>query len=203
MPKTNIDYSNTIIYKLCCNDPTITDIYIGHTTNFTKRKNQHKFACYNRHDSYVYQFICKNGGWENWNMIILDKVRCIDGNEARQHERRHIEDKKAMLNINMPIREYELNQINESKEALKKSKEQERIKLNEFKHAMITCECGIDIERYQLQNHLISVVHRNRMDGIHWVLQPHILSKYSPMKSETDSSPEVRSATSVISNISV
>ena len=31
MPKTPINYSN---YKLVCNDPKITDIYTGHTTNF-------------------------------------------------------------------------------------------------------------------------------------------------------------------------
>lgn len=183
MPKTNIDYSNTIIYKLCCNDPTITDIYIGHTTNFTKRKNQHKSACYNRHDSYVYQFICKNGGWSNWSMIILDKVHCIDGNEARQHERRHIEDKKAMLNINMPTREFELNLKNEESEFELNRKNEEA----EFKKAIITCECGIDIVRYQLHNHTISVLHRTRMDAIHWVAQhPYILSKYSNMKIEND-----------------
>ena len=28
MPKENIDYSNTIIYKIYCNDDTITDIYV-------------------------------------------------------------------------------------------------------------------------------------------------------------------------------
>jgi len=34
MPKENIDYSNTIIYKICCSDFSITDLYVGHTTNF-------------------------------------------------------------------------------------------------------------------------------------------------------------------------
>ena len=42
MPKENIDYSNTIIYKIRCKDINVSDIYIGHTTNFVKRKNQHK-----------------------------------------------------------------------------------------------------------------------------------------------------------------
>ena len=42
MPKDTIDYSNTIIYKIYCNDSSVTDIYIGHTTNFIKRKYQHK-----------------------------------------------------------------------------------------------------------------------------------------------------------------
>ena len=40
------EYANTIIYKIVCNDLNITDCYVGHTTNFTKRKQQHKENCY-------------------------------------------------------------------------------------------------------------------------------------------------------------
>ena len=45
MPKDLIDYSKTVIYKICCLDKSIQDLYIGHTTNFTKRKYQHKVCC--------------------------------------------------------------------------------------------------------------------------------------------------------------
>jgi hypothetical protein len=38
MPKTIIDYSKCVMYKIVCNDLEITDIYVGHTTNFTRRK---------------------------------------------------------------------------------------------------------------------------------------------------------------------
>ena len=38
MPKLPINYDKTHFYKLCCRDPTITDIYVGHTTDFTRRK---------------------------------------------------------------------------------------------------------------------------------------------------------------------
>jgi hypothetical protein len=41
MPKKNINFSKTIIYKIVCNDLTITDVYVGHTTNFIKRKAKH------------------------------------------------------------------------------------------------------------------------------------------------------------------
>ena len=47
MPKVEIDYSQTIIYKICCKDPNITDIYIGHTSNFIQRKHNHKTNCCN------------------------------------------------------------------------------------------------------------------------------------------------------------
>ena len=29
MPKNEIDYSNTIIYKITCNDSNVTDKYVG------------------------------------------------------------------------------------------------------------------------------------------------------------------------------
>jgi predicted GIY-YIG superfamily endonuclease len=45
MPKDNIDYSHTIIYKICCKDETVTGIYVGHTTNMVKRRCQHKSSC--------------------------------------------------------------------------------------------------------------------------------------------------------------
>ena len=41
MPKCQMDFLHTIIYKFCCMT-NIKDTYVGHTTNFTQRKNQHK-----------------------------------------------------------------------------------------------------------------------------------------------------------------
>ena len=66
MPKEVIDYSNTIIYKIVCNDPNITDCYVGSTTNIVKRRQSHKSVCNNENSKlfnfYVYQFIRENGG---------------------------------------------------------------------------------------------------------------------------------------------
>jgi len=108
MPKTTIDYSHTFIYKICCKDPTITDIYVGHTTNVVKRRQSHKCNCntnttekYNR---YVYQFIRNNGGWSNWTMIVLIELNCKDKNEALREERKYLEELKATLNKQKPTR---------------------------------------------------------------------------------------------------
>ena len=38
MPRKPINYKKVIIYKLACNDLLITDLYVGHTTDFTNRK---------------------------------------------------------------------------------------------------------------------------------------------------------------------
>ena len=109
MPKTAVDYSNTIIYKICCNDPTITETYVGHTTNFTKRKYTHKDNCNNesRKQHYhlkVYQTIRANGGWNNWSMIEICKYPCASSLEARAEERRYFEILNASLNMEIPCR---------------------------------------------------------------------------------------------------
>ena len=44
MPKTPIDYQTTVIYKIQHIEKDDL-LYVGHTTNFTKRKNNHKCKC--------------------------------------------------------------------------------------------------------------------------------------------------------------
>ncbi len=103
MPKDTIDYSNTIIYKIYCNDSSITDIYVGHTTNFIKRKYQHKTLCNNSSKLKIYDIIRQNGGWDNWNMVEIAKYCCQDVTEARIREQEHYELLKPSLNVINPI----------------------------------------------------------------------------------------------------
>ena len=69
MSKINIDYSNTIIYKITCNDVNINDVYVGHTINFVQRKHAHKQNCINEkspnYKCKLYEAIRNNGGWSN------------------------------------------------------------------------------------------------------------------------------------------
>jgi predicted GIY-YIG superfamily endonuclease len=45
-----VNYSKALVYKLECKDPDITDIYVGSTCNFNRRKQQHKKNCMNEND---------------------------------------------------------------------------------------------------------------------------------------------------------
>ena len=77
MPKKEVDYSNTIIYKIYCRDDTINDVYIGHTTNFIQRKYAHKTACNNSSNALkIYSTIRLNGGWDKWDIIEIAKYNC-------------------------------------------------------------------------------------------------------------------------------
>ena len=91
MPKLPIDHSNNIIYKLVKKDDyDNVNIYIGSTTDFIRRKNKHKSCCNcvtNRdHNNKKYQYIRDNGGWEEWNMIEVEKFPCNDKREAEARE---------------------------------------------------------------------------------------------------------------------
>jgi hypothetical protein len=103
MPKENIDYSNTIIYKIYCNDATITDIYVGHTTHFIQRKYQHKvLSNESKNVLKIYKTIRENGGWDNWSMVEIAKYNCNDSTEARIKEQIHYEELHASLNSCAP-----------------------------------------------------------------------------------------------------
>ena len=115
MPKKEIDYSKTVIYKIVCNDLSITDLYVGSTTRFTIRKCQHKYSCnssYKQSEFKVYKIIRDNGGWDNWSMIQIEEYPCANGNEAKARERYWYEQLNATLNKQCPnrdIREWQSN----------------------------------------------------------------------------------------------
>ena len=129
MPKVPIDYSKAFIYKLCCLDVSVKEIYIGSSTNFKQRKIKHKSDC-NKEKSkicnrYVYKFIRDNGGWDNWTMIELYKYPCNDKRELEYEEYRVMIELQSQLNSNRPyiteeeIREYKKNYREEHKEEIK------------------------------------------------------------------------------------
>jgi len=103
MPKTKTNYSKTVIYKIVCDDDNVTELYVGSTTEFVKRKCGHKTSCNNEKDrNYnlkLYKMIRYNGGWENWRMIEVEKFPCNDKREAEYREEYWRKNLKAELNM--------------------------------------------------------------------------------------------------------
>jgi hypothetical protein len=108
MTKKIIDYSKTVIYKIVCNDLNVKDLYVGSTTNFRKRKTNHKCHCNNvnskKYNYQVYQFIRNNGGWTNWMMILVENYPCETSLEKLKRERFWYETLGATLNKQVPNR---------------------------------------------------------------------------------------------------
>ena len=101
MPKTKVDYTNTIIYKIVCSNEDIEYIYVGSTTDFTKRKYNHKCSCNNINDKHYnekkYVEMRNNGGWDNFKMLEVEKYPCNDKREAEARE----EEIRVKLKANM------------------------------------------------------------------------------------------------------
>lgn len=108
MPRLPMDYSKSIIYKICCKDINVKEVYVGSTTNFDKRKCSHKNRCNNSNDkSYnlnVYKFIRDNGGWDNFDMVMIEEYKCNDKLELHARERYYLEQLGATLNMCIPSR---------------------------------------------------------------------------------------------------
>ncbi len=135
-----MDLSNACIYKICCKDTSIIDCYVGSTTCMRRRKSMHKFCCNNENDKRynlnVYEFIRNNGGWNNWDIILVEKVNVSDGYELKKEERKWIEQLDATLNQVIPTRtpkEYREKYKEKYKEKAKEYYETNKKKLTEYK----------------------------------------------------------------------
>jgi hypothetical protein len=108
MPRIPTDYSKALIYKIVCNDIKIKECYYGSTTNFKARKFQHKSNCKNInstcYNNTKYQFIRCNGGWDNWNMVLVKEFACNNKLELEREERRCMEQDENRLNDKLPAR---------------------------------------------------------------------------------------------------
>jgi len=85
---TATDYSTTYVYEIICKDESIQQKYIGLTTNFVKRKYEHK-RLYQQTETEVYNVMAKNGGFDNWQIRLLAEYNCKDANEARLMLQKH------------------------------------------------------------------------------------------------------------------
>ena len=193
------NYNESMIYKLCCLDTTIEEIYIGSTTNFSRRKTRHKQVCNDinikDYNSKVYQFIRNNGGWNNWDMILIAKLNCNDKLELRKKEREYMEEYKPSLNMVIAQQDekerkeyhkeyskkyFETNKeeiLDKAKEYYKTNKEEISIRkkkwyetkkedINEKKKVKVSCECGAIVRKAEITKHYKTKKHINFINTI-------------------------------------
>ena len=157
------NYQNGTIYKIVCKDGSITDCYVGSTTNHSKRKSQHKSACNNEKDKRynlpVYRFIRDNGGWDNWEFVLLEDYPCNKKKQLNIRERYWFEKLNATLNDRYPerSRKESVNAYNNKSEVKEYRKEyrnkpevKEHIKeynkeYNKLKYTCVACNCELTL----------------------------------------------------------
>ena len=94
---------DVIIYKIFCKDLSIKECYVGLTKKDLKsREYHHKKTCenetYKYYNKHLYQFIRANGGWDNFQILELEKFKCKNNFEARAREQFWIDKENATLN---------------------------------------------------------------------------------------------------------
>ena len=179
------DYSKGIIYKLCCNDLNVKEIYIGSTTNFKNRKRSHKSDCNNKkskiYNLRVYQYIRSNGDWDNWSMILVENYNATDQRHLEARERYWIETLNTTLNCRVPLRsekeikeyhhEYDKEYYEDNKTKIKEKSKlyrtENKTKVNEKKNEIIICECGIEYARSNKARHIKSQRHIKQITLLH------------------------------------
>jgi hypothetical protein len=150
LEKKKKDYSNTVIYKITCNDTSIKDCYVGHTVDFNQRKSHHKTNCNNdgckSYTTKLYCFIRDNNGWENWTMSEVEKYSCSNLDEAKLREQYWVDNLNATLNVRQPLNKaYQALYFQNNKEKiLKKRNETEKETSYQvwYHHGHKECVCG-------------------------------------------------------------
>jgi hypothetical protein len=138
MPLNDIDYSQSMIYRIVPNDTNLKFCYIGSTTNFTKRKSRHKYICNNKNNKHyninVYKTIRDYGGWDAFSMVLVEPFACNNNRELEARERYWYDYYSSfgylMLNKQVPNRSH-----------------------NEYNLQRLTCECGIESCNRNIANH--------------------------------------------------
>ena len=125
----NIQMATYYIYKIACEDASVTDFYIGSSKNIRDRKSKHKHNCNSevKKNYKIYQTIQANGGWSNWNMVVIEEILSTTLIGAKIREEYHRVDLKAQLNMRkaytgLTPKEYQKQYKEDHKEELKKYK---------------------------------------------------------------------------------
>ena len=143
------DYKNSVIYRIYCKNPDITECYIGSSKCFEDRFYSHKSACnikYSKnHNLCLYQFIRENGGWDNFDREILEYYPCKDEEELKLKEQEYISRFKPTLNTNNAYTSEEVK-IEQKQKRYKKYRETGQATKSERKY---TEKLMNDPERHQ------------------------------------------------------
>lgn len=172
-----------IIYKIICNTNDKL-IYIGSTLNFRRRKWEHKSNSTNKNSNCrnykLYKTIIENDGWNNWNMTPIEIFEADCNIKAKIRENELMEFYKSNLNSCKAIlsEEERANYFKKYYDKQRKyyaniedKKQYNKDSYAKYKHSSIyttkvKCDCGIEILKNCLKNHLNTKKHQKYLCGL-------------------------------------
>ena len=140
------------VYSIKCRDKEITEFYIGSSISFNKRKNTHKSNCNNLNRKEccypLYMFINVNGGFENWEIVVIKEYKFITKEELNINEQYYKDLLKPTLNS--------INVVGVDMER-KKNTRKKISKINNYKqnNKKANCpQCGKEMVKRNINKHL-------------------------------------------------
>ena len=158
------------IYKICCDDcPDF--VYVGSTKAFRQRKSSHKHDCYNEnsknYNNKLYTTIRKNGGWDNWRMVLIEDCGEISFTQSRIREEENRMKLNGNLNTYKCYSTQKERQDNYNNREYVKEKKAQWIRDNkDTRQQKIKCECGSNLRRDSMNKHLKSNKHKELLNKL-------------------------------------
>ena len=170
----------SVIYKISCKDLNVKEIYIGSTKNFKQRKRRHKYNCCNEngknYNMKLYNHIRSNGGWNNFEMKLIDSITSKDKEIYEKCEAKYIRDNiDIVLNKEIPgrtkkeiseknteyrennkeyFKEYHKEWYQNNKEKRSEYYQNNKEKINEYKKQKVPCDiCNKILTKGTLSRH--------------------------------------------------
>tara|TARA_B100000579_G_scaffold226464_1_gene185439 strand:- start:1570 stop:2184 length:615 start_codon:yes stop_codon:yes gene_type:complete len=141
-------------------DDDCTSYYIGSYGENEKRYIGHKSDCNNPksllYNIKLYKTIRENGGWDNWDMIIIHSQKYKTKKESKIKEQYFIDIFEPDLNM---IRAYNSPEL--KKELDKKKSKKRREKNSEFFKTTHKCACGGNYTYQNKSRHINSKQHKD------------------------------------------
>lgn len=154
-----IDYSKSVIYKIeHVDNPEL--LYVGSTTDFIRRKSEHKRRCKNengkQYNSKLYQLIRDNGNFDNFKCIVIKEYPCNSKIELIIEEEKYRKELQANLNLNKAYVNIEEKRANQKySDIIYREKHKEKIK------EKMTCDCGSIFRILDKSKHYKTLKHIN------------------------------------------
>ena len=145
-----VNYQNGMIYKIAHRYSPY--VYIGSTTNFGRRKSQHKHHCVNEksklYNIKVYQTIRELGGWDNFEMVLVAKCPCDDKMELHAKEFEYQQLFDANLNTKSACSGIDPCDPEYMKKYLKEYREENKQEISEYQKKYRECHEN-NFEKYR------------------------------------------------------
>lgn len=188
-------YIYLLLHKKCKGEPRLEfEHYGGSTTCWKERNRHHKEKCTDpnskNYNLKVYQYIREHGGYDNWEMVLVQTVEVESKQELRKIEAYWIIFTGATLNSLLPgrsrkeyyeqnkekIKEKDKEYYERNKEKIKKREKEyyeqnkekkkeyyeiNKEKISEKMKKKFTCECGLTLNWNVRLRHYQSQKHQN------------------------------------------